>query len=43
MIALALAAPLASPAQAQPSRHERALRDGTWNQRIHAATALGAL
>ncbi len=43
MIALALAALLAAPASAQPSRHERALRDGTWNQRIHAATALGAL
>jgi len=43
VIALALAALIAAPASAQPSRHERALRDGTWNQRIHAATALGAL
>jgi HEAT repeat protein len=43
VIALALALLLAPPASAQPSRHERALRDGTWNQRVHAATALGAL
>ncbi len=41
MIALALL--LALPAGAQPSGHERMLRDGNWNQRVHAATALGAL
>lgn len=41
MIALALL--IALPASAQQSGHERMLRDGDWNQRVHAATALGAL
>ena len=40
---IALALLLAFPANAQPNGHERMLRDGNWNQRIHAATALGAL
>ncbi|MDD5302099.1 MAG: HEAT repeat domain-containing protein [Elusimicrobia bacterium] len=43
MIALTLALLLAFPAAAQPDEHERLLRDGSWNQRIHAATELGAL
>lgn len=43
MIPLPLVLLLAGTAAAQPDADERLLRDGTWNQRIHAATALGAL
>ncbi|MEQ1920086.1 MAG: HEAT repeat domain-containing protein, partial [Elusimicrobiota bacterium] len=43
MIALPLTLLLAFPAGAQPGGHERMLRDGNWNQRVHAATALGEL
>lgn len=42
MIAPALALLVAASAAAQPSQNERLLRDGNWNERIHAATSLGA-
>jgi HEAT repeat protein len=43
MITLPLVLFFVFPANAQPNGHERMLRDGNWNQRVHAATALGAL
>jgi hypothetical protein len=43
MIALPLAILLAVPSSSMPTEYDRLLRDGTWNQRIHAATALGEL
>lgn len=39
----ALAVLLAAAAGAQPLPQERMLRDGTWNQRIHATSSLGSL
>ncbi|MBI5246864.1 MAG: HEAT repeat domain-containing protein [Elusimicrobia bacterium] len=42
MNALALAFLLVASASAQLDENARLLRDGNWNERIHAATALGA-
>jgi HEAT repeat protein len=41
--AAVLAVLLAAAAGAQPLQQERMLRDGNWNQRIHATSSLGAL
>ncbi len=42
MILLPLALLLAGPAASQTSQRERMLREGNWNQRIHAVTLLGS-